>query len=410
MTCRLPLPEDREALVVVWPRASARCEKGAMDDCVLVAELGPNPAALVECLWALARQRDLRVRAAFVLTSGRAWRYLRDEVLAPGAAYDQLAEVLGEALIERAQIRVTVVRDGEGSTVDDEVTPEASALWNEARWRNAREALRTAGEAPLVFALAGGRRRASSAMTTVIFQLLGRRQDLLVDVRVGDRRVEGGSAGFYFPEQAEQTLVVGREPIIAREVPVLLADVQVPRLRRLLGGREFETWAQALAAGQRAIEEAPTLSITLDVAAAKVFVNDTLVKLPEAEFVWFAALVLTRKNTAEGWLRGDDEGPPKAVLEQMRAARDPGWKPNAVAWRSLVEGTFDSLDHPPLLSKYRSAAVAAFTKCLVGMDLPRSVVRDAKPVKSTQVIDGAKTTCWRLPLDPDSITVREGPR
>jgi pimeloyl-ACP methyl ester carboxylesterase len=138
---------------------------------------------------------------------------------------------------------------------DDELSPQDADAWNEARWANATAALRAAGERPVVFALAGGRQRSSAALTTVMFQLLARPHDRLVDVRVGDRRVEGARAGFFFPEQARQLLQVGGESFLARDVPVHLVDLRVPRLRRLIAGSEMNTWTDALAAGQRAIEE-----------------------------------------------------------------------------------------------------------------------------------------------------------
>ena len=42
-----------------------------MTDCVFVAVLGANPAALAQALWALPRHHDSRVREVFVLSSPR---------------------------------------------------------------------------------------------------------------------------------------------------------------------------------------------------------------------------------------------------------------------------------------------------------------------------------------------------
>jgi len=377
-------------------------------ECVLVAELGPNPAALAEVLWALARQRDLCVREAFVLTSARGAHYLEREFLAPGAAYDQLEVALGDALVRRERLHTTVVRDDAGTARDDERTAEEAAAWNEARWQNARAAMRAARATQVVFALTGGRRRTSSAVSTVVFQLMARTRDLLVDVRVGDRRVEGARAGFWFPEQRHQRLAVDEGVLFARDVAVHLVDVQVPRLRRLLGGRELTSWADALSAGQRAVEDVPTVSLSLDVASEEITVNDKAVKLSEAEFVWFAALVIARARGDDGWLRSDDVDAPREVLCRMRAAKHPGWAPRAAAWRRVLAGTFED-DDKARVSKYRSTAVAHFEKALAKVGLSEATIRAALPEQEvrSEVIGKvtAKFTVWRLPIDAERITV-----
>lgn len=375
-------------------------------DCVLVAELGPNPAPLAEALWALTRQRGLRVREAFVLTSARGAHYLQREVLAPGAAFDQLREALGGDLVPRELLHVVVVHGAAGEALDDERTPEEASAWNESRWQNARAAMRAAGDVPVVFALTGGRLRTSSAVTTVVFQLLARSRDMLVDVRVGDRRVEGARAAFWFPEQRAQRLMVAEGTLLARDVAVHLVDLLVPRLRRLLGGRELASWTDALEAGRRAVEDVPTVSLALDVAHAKLSVNDAPVTLSEAEFVWFAALVLTRKRGVdEGWLRSDDLAAPRAVLEQMRRARGEAWRPVSGAWVQVLLGKEPNPATGAALRKQRSTAVARFVDALASMGLPRAAVRSAQPEREVRHVGAKKVTCWRLPIEPANITV-----
>lgn len=377
-----------------------------MTDCVLLAELGANPAALVEALWALVRLRGMRVRGVFVLTSTRGARYLEAEVLSPGAVYDDLRKCLGDAIPARDVLHVVVAPS------PDEFSPDASTAWNEARWRIALAALRAAREADAVavFALAGGRQRTSAALSTVMFQLLARPRDILVDVRVGDRRVEGARAGFYFPEQSAQSLAVKDGPLLARDVAVHLVEVKVPRLRRLLAGRQLDTWADALAAGQVWLDDLPRVKLQLHVGRGTVHLNDRPVKFPQAEFVWFAAVVWARLRSEEGWLRSDDAVTTRAVLVRMREAHsNPKEFPSAKGWKAILhDGVLDPDEHTSL-SKHRSSAAKRFAKALAALRLPATVQRAAALQQDTRYVDGAKATFWRLPLDSDDITLRDDP-
>ncbi|MFO0624772.1 MAG: CRISPR-associated ring nuclease [Polyangiales bacterium] len=370
-----------------------------MIDAVLLAELGPNPAALAEALWALPRLHDTRVTHAFVLTSRAGHAWFTRELLA-SSVYDQLGACLGDAVPPLARVHLQVVPG------DDELDPADADAWNEARWANATAALRAAGDRPVVFALAGGRQRTSAAITTVMFQLLARPQDRLVDVRVGDRRVEGARAGFFFPEQARQLLFDRGESFLARDVPVHLVEVRVPRLRRLLGGRVMPTWADALAAGQRAVEAVPQVELSLDLAAARVTLNGAAVAFTESEFVWFATLARARRDDdGEGWARSSDPAGPRAVLCAMRDARGGAWTPSSTAWRAvLTTGSCDG-DEAALLSKFRSTAAARYRKALAALGLPRALEKQLALQKVDRWV-GGKETAWRLPLDPACITLR----
>lgn len=401
-----PAPPRRSDATRPYPLANPRTLLPTpMTDCVLLAELGANPAALVEALWALVRLRGMRVRGVFVLTSTRGAVYLVAEVLRPGAVYDDLRRCLGDAIPARDALHVVVAPS------PDELSPDASTAWNEARWRNALTALRAAREADAVavFALAGGRQRTSAALSTVMFQLLARPRDLLVDVRVGDRRVEGARAGFYFPEQSAQSLAVKDGPLLARDVAVHLVEVKVPRLRRLLAGRQLDTWADALAAGQVWLDDLPRVKLQLHVGRGTVHLNDRPVKFPQAEFVWFAAVVWARLRSEEGWLRSDDVVTTRAVLVRMREAHSASWSPSAEGWKNILEkGALDPDEHPNL-SKVRSSAAKRFAKALAALRLPATVQRAAALQQDTRYVDGAKATFWRLPLDPDDITLRDDP-
>jgi CRISPR-associated protein (TIGR02584 family) len=370
-----------------------------MIDAVLLAELGPNPAALTEALWALPRLHATRVTEVFVLTSRAGSAWFEREVLA-SSVYEQLVACLGDAVPGSQRLHVRVVPH------DDELSPQDADAWNEARWANATAALRAAGELPVVFALAGGRQRSSAALTTVMFQLLARPQDRLVDVRVGDRRVEGARAGFFFPEQARQLLHVGGESFLAQNVPVHLVDLRVPRLRRLIAGSEMHTWTDALAAGQRAIEEVPSLALVLDLASARITLNGATVRFTESEFVWVAALVRARKEGVDdGWVRSAAFAGPRAVLRAMRATRAPTWQPAAASWKKvLATGECDD-DDAAMLSKFRSTAATRYRDALATLGLPREMERRLALQKANRWA-GGKETVWRLPLDPAAITLR----
>ncbi len=173
----------------------------------IVACIGPNPAPLTELIWALARQRALTTTAVHVVANARAEAFLQREVLAPGAALDQLVDALHIA--PPAVTLHRVESEGTGRPVPDDAHPADGDLWRSKLWTAARLALQDAGEGAAVFALVAGRRRTMTAMETVIAQLLARPQDLVVDVRVGERAAEGGS-GFFFPEQLQQ-LIEGPE-------------------------------------------------------------------------------------------------------------------------------------------------------------------------------------------------------
>lgn len=349
-----------------------------MRECVLVAELGLNPAPLAELLWALPRQRGLHVRAAYVLVPPLGEDFLRREFLAPGAAHEQLRNLLGDAVPSSEALFIRCAVDREGYALDDELTASDAAAWNEARWRNALDALRAAGDDPVVFALAGGRRRTSTAVDTVVAQLLARAQDIVLDVRVGDLRVEGARVPFSFPEQTEQRLSLpGGDVVVAREVAVVLVDVQVPRLRRLLGDRALDTYQHALDAGQDAVEAAVVVTVTVNLAKGTVLVNDVPVSLSESEFVWFATFAAERAAGGEGWVASDDFDLPREMLHRIGAARNMDWRPGAEVWRDVLAGKKFAKDDRTNLRTLRSKAASHFRERMEKTALPRPVIERA---------------------------------
>ena len=170
----------------------------------VVAPLGPNPAALTELVWALVRQRGAEIVAIeVVLESARARLYWDLEIAGPGGAWSELRAALGDAIPPAEAIGTRAARLPDGAVPADARTPGIVEAMREPLWAAARAA--QASGAPVVFALSGGRWRASTALAATVFQLLARPEDALVDVRISDPVAAGGT-GFFFPEQRAGSL------------------------------------------------------------------------------------------------------------------------------------------------------------------------------------------------------------
>ncbi len=291
----------------------------AKRSCVVVTALGPNPAALIELVWALAEQQGITTDAAHVVAVARTVHYLNEELLAPNGALDQLHAVRGAALLPAQRLVVHEAIAANGSLIEDDDTDLHAEIFSEAVWQAARAAQKEAGDRPVIFALAGGRRRTATALVTTAFQLLARPQDRCIDVRVSHRAVEGGS-GFFFPDQPEQDFSDSKgNPFRASDVQVLIPEIPLPRLRALLGNVDFEHFSDALKASQRRIDEAAPPNVCVDFEKLKVFVNEIDVRLTEQRFLVFAAMALARHD-GEGWLTSDD-----ARLRQVWKACERKW-------------------------------------------------------------------------------------
>ena len=258
--------------------ASSHCSTRPV---IVVTALGPNPAPLAEMIWALARQRGLRIEALYIVVDSEGELFLRSEFLSRGAALDGLIDCLGLPF-DRTQIHCRVVTRPDDSPLDNE-NPEHADRYNAAIWEAARAAVAHAGNRPVVFGLVAERQRTMTAMSTMAFQLLARRQDACIDVRVTDRRAEGGS-GFFYPEQQRQTLTSPSGfPFIAADVQVRLIDVQLPRLHGLLSEAALHTYAAALSAGQAAVDAAEPPYLLVDLATGKASVNGEVLPLSSSE-------------------------------------------------------------------------------------------------------------------------------
>ena len=262
---------------------------------VVVAPLGPYPAPLAQLLWALHRQRDLEVSEVFALVDARGRRYLEQDFLRPGSALDQLRAALGPTLVDRARFHVI------------EASEDEPAAFNRTLWDVTRDAVRAAGNDPLVFGLIGGTRRSVIALETAYFQLLARPQDLLVDVRASDPRV-AESSQFLFPEQAERVVVRGGATIIARAVEIVLTDLEIPRLGALVADPSLGTYESAQQATQKAIDRASPPELEVDLTKGRARVDGEILALSAAELVWYAHLAVARAAGGEGWVLAGQEG------------------------------------------------------------------------------------------------------
>ena len=201
--------------------------------------------------------------------------FLDLELLVPGGPLDQLVALLGEGLAHGQTLHVHRALLPDGSPLVNDEDPAHADAYQAAVWNAALAARQAAGERPLVFALAAGRRRTMTALVTTAFQMLARTQDACVDVRVSDRRVEGAK-GFYFPEQRRQRLAVGRDTVEANLVQVALVEARLPRLRDLIPEARLATYGGALAAAQSAIDEARLPRLLIDLPAGKALVDGKL--------------------------------------------------------------------------------------------------------------------------------------
>jgi CRISPR-associated protein (TIGR02584 family) len=314
-----------------------------MRDVVLFSAVGPNPAPVSEAIWALYRHREQRVVEAHIVSLSRPHDYLQWEFLNPGAALSQLQECLPGVLPHEA-VHETLVRTvTSGRHVDTDLDPRHGAAYRNTVWDAARACLASADERPVVFLLAGGRLRTTTAYMTTVFQLLAREQDHLLDVRVDDPRVEGGT-GFFFPEQpqrwvrprsAARVAASAMQEVDASKVGVHLVDVVVPRLRTLVPEEARASFDRALeAAGQVAGELAPP-EMAFDLREGTVRVAGQPLDMPHSALVWLATLALHKLDSAEGdgWLAVADTERIRRLLHPIRDLR---WVRNHVKSRALA--------------------------------------------------------------------------
>lgn len=347
-----------------------------MQDVVVFAGLGPNPAPFAELVWALYRQRSCRVVAARAVAYQRA-RYWYDREFTHHALPD-LRRALGDPLLlSDLKLREALTRKGE--PIVDDVDAEDAADYLEAIWRGAAEAVEIAGARPVVFGVIGGRRRTVTVASSACFQLLARPQDICVDVRISDKRAEGAQAGFFFPEQSAQELVDWRAEadghFLASSVEVQLVDVVLPRLRNLVPDAATHSYAAALAATNVILKRFEPPQVEVDFVHAEVRVNGQRVCIPPGPFMIYAAILVAR-HAGEAGLPGDDEQQLAAVARRCQAMPDYEDRFKSTSQRLMqrfVVGTGD-VDFADARTQQRSKAKRAVAKWLMREAPEHSVV------------------------------------
>ncbi len=285
-----------------------------------MGDLGPNPAPVVELAWALHARWGWRARRLHLVADARAKRWFHE--LDDGLG--QLERVVGW----RPEVAV------HDPPEVPEADPVASVAWHETRWACASEAIAAAGEAPVVFGLFAGRVRAMTAGVALLYAMIARPGDRLVDVRVTDRRVEGAT-GFYFPEQPEPTWN-GVDP---RGVDVVLAELAAPSARSRIPAVALGSWRAAAAALGFAVPgaEPPILAFAVPSRKGPVATLDGApVPLSPALATWYLALALARR-AGDGWVAADDLAPLRAALDHVRdRCGQPVWHPDTPLFKAIV--------------------------------------------------------------------------
>lgn len=295
----------------------------------LVAEIGAFPAPLVRMIWALATQRGVRVARASVLTHSTGASFVNCELW---SVIHGLPAVLGDLAPGPIDIAVC--------PLPPEVDAETSEAWNTARWAHYCDAVEAAGDTRLIFALVGGRQRASSAMAATMYSLLARDGDVLLDVRLDHPTVESHTVQpiFYHPDQGGD---VGDEYQSALRIPassiaIHLIELPHPRIAALFGLRERPDFVRAVRMATARVEAAsrPMLSIHLGLRRASWGGIDLRLSLDH--LVILAALAEARRE-GDGWT-GTNVARLCSILQRTDAAgslrnsglktlaRDPAWE------------------------------------------------------------------------------------
>jgi CRISPR-associated protein (TIGR02584 family) len=323
------------------PKVTARddVERAAKEPVVAVAAIGPYTAPIAALIWALYRQRGLRVVEAHVVVDRRGLRYVDADLLNPNQILDQMRRALDDEIVKREDFHVRPAILPSGDPIGDLSRPENVACFREALWKAARDAIASAGERRVVFGLASGLHRAATALASAFFQLLARERDLLVDVRIEDARIDSDTE-FFFPEQEQQELAADHAVIDARSVPIVLTDVELPRLAGVLEGSVLTDFDSAVrVAKSRAASEPPPLVI--DLVQGAVTVDGLEVELSIAERFWYAYLAWRRGQSNDGWVLAGQEGH-AGFLEFLEATRARAWSRSIRTrpLRFLLEGEF----------------------------------------------------------------------
>lgn len=252
-------------------------------DALLFATVGGNSGLLATLAWALVEQRGLHVVEWHTVLLPRGAQHMQADLLSPGAGLDALHAMVGETTLPRAGLHQTVYRP-KGAEADLPAARDEQH-YVDCVLSAARLAVGAAGERPVVFALVAGRDRVMTLALTVVAQFVARPHDLIVDLRLDPPSVVA-HGGYY--------LLSKRAPSRSPRVQVTLVDVPLPRLRGLLGGAPAERYADLLRLGQRAVDDAAPLELSIDLRSdhGPVHIAGQVVRFSPAEKLMLAAFAV----------------------------------------------------------------------------------------------------------------------
>lgn len=245
----------------------------------LILAPGPSLAPVLDLLRVLWTERQVAVRALYIVVGRTGLERLHGEVLDSGAGLDRLAEELGEGSLDHDGVHTYLARLPSGEVLDDELEPAHAACFREALWSATRDALAAAPTRPVYFALLDGMRSSSSAQLGAFCQLLARAQDRLISLRP---RSELAAA------------------------PRIL-EHELPRLHGVLDGTVLTTFESAVRIAQERAGAAPP-RLRIDLAQGFVEVDGAEVDLSPAERLWYAYLAWRRAETVDGWVLAGRDG------------------------------------------------------------------------------------------------------
>ncbi len=284
-------------------------------DVVLFAPMGSNPALLVAMAWALERQHGLRVAEAYLVLADKGARYMDTELLPRKKGLDALHEVMGPGCLPREHLHVRTATLPDGTVVKDELSGADAEAYQDKVVDVAKEAIESAGDRPVVFALLAGRRRTMTVMASIVAQFFARSEDRVMDLRIEPRGADVPNC-FFFPEQRDtRAFEVDGEYRLPSEVQVSLVDVQVPRLHALLfSGEKPSGYQDLLRLGQECVDRAGhplSLEVRLceDKSKRGAFVHDPLhdesiaIDLTGPQLLYLASLIEGREDSEDGFVQ-----------------------------------------------------------------------------------------------------------
>ncbi len=273
---------------------------------VLVAPIDPRTDPLAQMLWALVHKRQMSVASIHAVVDKRGYFYLEREFLAPGEVLEQLAAAASLPVAGPSQVVIHRATLADGSYAQDEAIESHAQAYLSTLWEACQAAVDEAGERRVIFGLLGVRRRSMSAALSAFFQMLARPDDLLLDVRLSDRRAEIGG-DFFFPAQTDP--VPYRDLFVdPKTVDINLVEIDLVKLGGLLGKDALGSYSAAIEKSRAAISALSPPRLKLDLVEGRCWVEGESLPLSSAELLWYGFLAQGRASSEEGWVVVGQDG------------------------------------------------------------------------------------------------------